>query len=340
MRKGFDNKKYLIAQTLAIRDRVGKFDKLYFEIGGRLTHDGHASRVLPGYNPENKLKLLKKIGKDLGVLYCVNSIDLQNGVLWSDTKLTLDKLAEKEIQILGQHGISVIGIVATFFKGQKKVIAFKKRLAKKGVKLYTTGIVKGYPLDFESVFGEKGFSAQMLIPTDKKIIAVSGCGADSGKMFVCLSQIYNENKIGINSGFAKFETFPIWDLPLNHEVNIAYEAATADIGDFNMIDLFHKKAHGIIAVNYNRDMENFAILKRMIAKLVPKWNYMHTYKSPTDMGLNKARKGIINDEIVRNAAREEIIRRNEFYSANLKGKKRAVTLERMDKILQKSCLAR
>lgn len=332
---GFDNSKYLSAQAQAIKERVSKFEKLYFEFGGRLTHDGHASRVLPGYDPKNKLHLLKKLGKEFGILYCVNSIELEKGVFWSDTNLTLDKLAMKEIKILEVMGVDVIGIVATFFIGQKKVIDFRRRLAKQGRKLFTTGIIKGYPHDFKNVFGKKGFMAQTLIPTNKKIIGVTGCGADSGKMFVCLSQVYHENKIGVNSGFAKFETFPIWNLPLTHEVNVAYEAATADIGDVVMIDPFHKKAYGKIAINYNRDVENFAILKKIITKIAPVDNFMHTYNSPTDMGLNKAKEGIVDDRVVRLAGREEILKRNEFYSKNLKGKKREETLKRMKEIMKK-----
>jgi uncharacterized protein (UPF0371 family) len=332
---GFDNKKYLNAQAKAIRERVEKFGKLYFEIGGRLTFDGHASRVLPGYHPDNKLHLLKKLGKDLGMLYCVNSIELQKGTLWSDTSLTLDKLAEKETQILGQNGVCVIGIVATFFNGQKKVIEFKKRLEKKGKKLFTTSIIQGYPVDLKSVFGGKGFDSQELIPTDKKIVGVTGCGANSGKMFVCLSQIYNENRLGGDSGFAKFETFPIWNLPINHEVNVAYEAATADIHDGILIDPFHKEAYGVTSVNYNRDIENFAILKRIIQRIAPKDNFMHEYKSPTDMGLNMAKKGIINDSVVRAAAREEIVRRYYFYKNKLHGEKKTNALKRMEKILKK-----
>jgi len=334
-KKGFDNEKYLREQSRAIQKRVSKFDKLYLEIGGRLTRDGHAARVLPGYEPHNKLKLLKKLGKDLGVLYCISSSKLESGATWSDTGLTLDKLAMKETKMLEEMGIEVMGIVATRFSGEKKVLAFKKKLARSGKNLYFTYNVSGYPTNMKSIFGPKGFSAQDLIPTNgKKIIAITGAGANSGKMFVCLSQVFLCEKGGLSAGYAKQETFPIWNLPLNHPVNVAYEAATADIGDVNMLDPFHKKAYGINAVNYNRDIENFAILKRLITRMVPKSNFMHSYKSPTDMGLNMAKKAIIDDSVVQAAGRAEVMRRYKFYSDNLKGKKRAKTLKRMDSVLR------
>ena len=335
MKKGFDNKKYFAEQCKAILSRVAKFDKLYLEIGGRLTYDGHASRVLPGYDPHDKMHLLKKLGSDAGVLYCISAKAVEKGDYWSDTKLTLEELAIKETNELERNGIHIIGIVATRFAGQGRVLSFKKKLEKIGKKLYFTKTIKGYPHNLEQIFGKNGFEEQERIPTEKKLILVTGAGANSGKMFVCLSQIYHEEKAGINSGFAKFETFPIWNLPLNHPINVAYEAATADIGDKNMVDPFHKKSYNITAINYNRDIENFYILKRIILRICPKNNFMHTYKSPTDMGMNRAEKGITNDAICKQAAREEILRRNEFYSTNLKGKKRANTMKRMKKLLKK-----
>lgn len=332
---GFNNKKYFKAQTHAILERVKNFNKLYLEFGGRLTFDGHASRVLPGYDPLNKIQLLKKLGKNVGVLYCINSKVVQKGTRWSDTGLTLEELALKEINILEDHNIDVIGIVATEFSGQKKVVAFKNKLESLGKKLYTTSYIEGYPKNIKNIFGKKGFPIQPLIPTNKKLIVVTGAGANSGKMFVCLSQIYHNEKIGIEAGFAKFETFPIWDLPLNHPINIAYEAATADIGDMNMVDPFHLNAHNIVAINYNRDIENFAILKNIMQKICGKTNFTHTYKSPTNMGVNMASKGIINDIVCQSAAREEVFRRYDFYKNNFKGMKKTQTLKRMNQIIKK-----
>lgn len=340
MEIGFDNEKYLEAQTKAIKERVGKFDKLYLEIGGRLTYDGHASRVLPGYKPKNKIHLLKALGNDAGVLYCISAIELEKekdkGGKWSDTGLTIDKLALAETKELEDNGLHIIGIVATRYSGQKRVVEFKEKLEKMGKKLFVTHTIKGYPHNLKNVLGKHGFQAQAHIPIDKRLVVVTGAGANSGKMFVCLSQIYHEEKRGVSAGFAKFETFPIWNLPINHPVNIAYEAATADIGDKIMVDSFHKRAYNITAVNYNRDIENFYILKRIIQAICPKGNFMHTYKSPTDMGMNMAKKGIIHNKVCAKAGKKEILRRNEFYSKNLKGRVREVTLLRMKKIMKKA----
>ncbi|MCX6804046.1 MAG: DUF1846 family protein [Candidatus Diapherotrites archaeon] len=339
-KKGFDNEKYLKAQTKAILNRVAKFDKLYLELGGRLTFDGHASRVLPGYNPKNKIRLLKRLGKKAGLLYCISSIELEkemnSGSKWSNTGLSIDELALKEINELEKNKIEVLGIVATRFSGQKSVLKFKKRLARHGKKLFFTKTIHEYPNNLKKIFGPRGFSAQGFIPTmGKKVVVVSGAGANSGKMFTCLSQIYHEEKKGVSAGFAKSETFPIWNLPINHEVNIAYEASTADIGDKIMVDPYHKRAYNITAVNYNRDIENFYILKRSIQRLCPKENYMHSYQSPTDMGVNMAKIGIIHNNVCREAGRAEILRRYEFYSSNLKGEKRSSTLKRMKIVLKK-----
>ncbi len=338
-KKGFNNNKYFKAQLKAIKKRAGKFDRVYLEIGGRLTYDGHASRVMPGYNPKNKVELLKILKNDVEVLYCISSHELQKGTKWSNTGMTLNKLALKEIAELESYGIKVHGVVATRFKGEKKVLEFKKELEETGKDLYTTYNIEGYPYEMHHIFGKHGFNAQPYIPTTRKIIVVTGAGANSGKMFVCLSQIFHEDKRGLDSGFAKWETFPIWNLPLNHEVNIAYEAATADIKDVIMIDPFHKKKYGIDAVNYNRDVENFYILKKIITKIAKPHNFMHKYNSPTDMGMNMAKKGIVNDAVCRAAGREEIIRRNEFYKKELKGTAREETLKRMEEIFKSAKIA-
>lgn len=335
MKKGFDNSKYIHAQVKAIKKRAKHFHRLYLEIGGRLTYDGHASRVLPGYDPENKLKVMRKMHKEIEVLYCISAKKLQKGTKWSNTGLTLDKLAIKETKLLKKNNIKVLGIVATLFKGEKKVIAFGEKLAKKGIPLYITTQIKKYPQDMKEIFGEMGFAAQEYVLPTKKIVIVAGAGANSGKMFNCLKQVYFEDKAGLDTGYAKWETFPIWDLPITHEVNIAYEAATAGIRDKIEIDPFHKKTYGITAVNYNRDIESFPVLHKIITNISKKNNYMHTYHSPTDMGINMARIGIVDDKICRDAGRKEILQRMSYYQKNLKGEKKRKTLKRMHEILAK-----
>jgi uncharacterized protein (UPF0371 family) len=338
-KKGFDNKKYFNAQTKAILERCNKFSKLYLEIGGKIIFDGHAFRVLPGYKGENKIKLLKKIKKDIEVLYCINSIELEKGNTWSDTGLTLDKLALKETSELKKNGIKILGIVATRFNNQKKAITLKKKLSKKGINLFYTKEIQGYPNSLKQIFGPNGFDKQNRIETTRKIIIITGAGANSGKMFTCMSQIYHDYKAKVNSGYAKFETFPIWNLPLNHPVNLAYEAATADLGDKNMIDEKHKKEYGIESVNYNRDIENFDLLKKIISEFIPKENYMHSYKSPTDMGINHAKEGIINDRIVQEASKQEILRRYNFFKERVKiGAVNKNAVKRMKEILKKANL--
>jgi len=335
LRTAFSNKKYLSAQKKAILSRLHKFDKLYFEWGGHLLFDGHASRVLPGYDPKNKLKLIKSLGKDIAVVYCVSAKELQKGVTWSDTGLLLDELSLKEARELRKEGINVIGFAINRFEREPLAERFIEKLKELKETFIVTSEIEGYPNNIKNVFGENGFDAQPLLDIPNKIIAVTGAGANNGKMFFCLSQIYQYHKFGINAGFAKFETFPIWNLPINHEVNIAYEAATADIQDKVMIDPFHKKAYGINAVNYNRDIENFSILKKIITRIDGKHNFMKNYNSPTDMGLNMAKKGIVDDVAVREASRQEILRRYESFKKKVfKGKKEA-TLKRMKEIMLK-----
>jgi len=335
--KGFDNKKYFDSQTRALLSRVSKFSKLYLEIGGKLLYDGHASRVLPGYDPENKLKLLRRLRKKVEVLYCINAKELEKGNTWSDTGLTLDKLALKETAVLRRNGIKVLGIVLARFSKEKSALAFKRRAEAAGMEVFFTKEISGYPDDLKKVFGAKGFDAQDPVPTTRPIVAVTGAGAGSGKMFLCISQIYHDDKQGINSGYAKWETFPIWNLPIEHPINLAYEAATADLGDKNLLDKLHWKAHRIKAVNYNRDIENFALLKKIISRFVPENNFMHSYKSPTDMGLNAAKKGIIDDALVRSAAREEIKRRAIFFDKRFeKGEVSASTVRRMKVLLRRA----
>lgn len=334
---GFDNEKYFSAQKNAIIERVKKFSKLYLEFGGKLLFDGHATRVLPGYEGDNKLKLIESMKENVEVLYCINATELELQHKWSDTGLTLDKLALKETMGLTKRGVSVLGIVVCKQNGEKKSTEFKREVEKHGGKVFFTKAIKGYPNDLKKVFGKNGFDAQEYIPSTKKIIIVAGAGANSGKMFTCLSQIYQDYKRGINSGYAKWETFPIWNLPIDHPVNIAYEAATADILDKIKYDKLHEKAYKEKAVNYNRDVENFRLLKKITKQFVPKENYMHSYKSPTNMGVNMASEGIINDEIVRGAAKKEILRRYGVYKEKYKTKETSKkTISRMNQLLKKA----
>lgn len=332
---GFDNEKYFSAQKNAILKRVREFSKLYLEFGGKLLFDGHATRVLPGYEGDNKIKLIESMKEDVEVLYCVSAKEVESQVPWSDTGLTVDKLALRETSILEKRGVKVLGIVVGRYNGEKRVKKFQKEARDEGKKVFLEKEVKGYPNDLKKVFGENGFDAQENIVTTKKIIIVTGVGANSGKMFTCLSQIYQDYKVGINAGYAKWETFPIWNLPIDHPVNIAYEAATADILDKNKYDKLHERAYGEKAVNYNRDVENFYLLKKMIKQFVPKDNYMHNYKSATDMGVNKAKEGIVNDLIIQDAARKEILRRYDFFKDKLKNKQvNKKTIKRMKQLIK------
>lgn len=334
---GFDNEKYFSAQKKAIVERVEKFSKLYLEFGGKLLFDGHATRVLPGYEGDNKLKLIESMKENVEVLYCINATELELQHKWSDTGLTLDKLALRETMELEKRGISVLGIVVCRQNGEKRSIKFKREVEERGGKVFFTKEIKGYPNDLKKVFGKNGFDAQDYIPTTKKIIIVTGAGANSGKMFTCMSQIYQDYKRGVNAGYAKWETFPIWNLPIEHPVNIAYESATADILDKNKYDKLHEKAYGEKAVNYNRDVENFYLLKKIIKQFIPKENYMHSYKSPTNMGVNMAKDGIINDSVVQEAARKEILRRYDFFKEKLKTKEvNKKTILRMKQLLKKA----
>jgi uncharacterized protein (UPF0371 family) len=336
MTQAFDNKKYLTKQKDALLKRVSKFSKLYLEIGGKLIFDGHASRVLPGYDGKNKLNMLKELGSIVEVLYCINAKELEKGNTWSDTGLTLDKLAMKETKALKRNKIKVLGIVLTRFSGEKSAIEFKRMAKKKGINVFFTKEISGYPENMKKVFGKNGFKSQDAIKTTRKIIAVTGAGAGSGKMFLCMSQIYSDDKKGIDSGYAKFETFPIWNLSLDHPVNLAYEAATADLGDKNRYDVLHQKAYGIKSVNYNRDIENFVLLKKIIKQFIPKQNFMHSYKSPTDMGINMAKEGIADDAKIREAAVKEILRRKKFFTKRkMDSPARKKILERIEKIIEK-----
>jgi len=322
MKRGFDSQKYLKYQLASINKRIKKFEKLYFEIGGKLLADLHASRVLPGYNPKNKLKILKKL-KDKEIVYCINAKNIQSRQRLNDTKLTHDQQCLKDIKELEKNKLKSTLIIITRYKNQPLADKFIKKLK---IPYQTHKEIPGYTKNINKAIA--GYSKTPYFQTKKSLIIVTGVGSDSGKMAFCLSQIYHDKKHKINSGFAKLETFPVYNLPLNHPVNIAYEAATADLKDKIEIDKLHKKYYNKIAVNYNRDITNFKILKKLLGKNFP-------YKSPTDMGVNEIKRAIIDDDICRKAAIKEIHQRYKNYLKEFKlGREKRSTITRMKEILK------
>jgi len=304
---GFDNEKYIKEQTAEILKRVDRFDnKLYLEFGGKLLYDYHAARVLPGYDPNVKMRLLSELKDKADVVLCIFAGDIERKKIRADFGITYDADALKLIDNLRTWGINVLGVVITRFDEQPAAIIFKNKLERRGISVYTHRFTKGYPTDVETIVSDEGYGANDFIETKKPLVIVTGPGPGSGKMATCLSQLYHDYKRGTKSGYAKFETFPIWNIPLKHPVNVAYEAATADIRDFNLIDPFHLDAYGEKSVNYNRDVEVFPVLKRILEKITGEKSF---YKSPTDMGVNRAGFAIIDDEVTKKAAKMEMIRR-------------------------------
>ncbi len=331
----FNNKKYLEKEFVEIKKRIQKFDKTYIEIGGHLLTDNHAKRVLPGYNPKNKLKLIKKL-PNKGFVYCVNANTLDKGKTWGNTTKTIEEISLKEIELLKKEGLELLCVVLSLYSHAKKSSTFKKKLEKKGYLVLTTKKIKNYPNNLKEIMGKNGFEKQPFLETKKNNIIVTGIGANSGKLFFCLSQVFHQTKKGVNAGYFKIETFPVWNLSLDHELNLAYEAATADIQDKLTIDKFHKKKYGILAVNYNRDIEAFSVLKKLINKITRKENKMRKYFSPTDMGINFVKNGIIDDEKVRESSRKEILWRKKNFEKKFKEKQvNKKTLERMNEIIKK-----
>lgn len=267
MEIGFDNEKYLAEQASAILERVKQFSKLYLEFGGKLLFDYHASRVLPGFDPNVKMKLLRQLRGETGVILCIYAGDIERKKVRADFGITYDSDALQTIDDLAGWDIDVTAVVITRYEGQPAATAFKNRLERRGIRVYTHRFTKGYPTDIDTIVSDEGYGANSCIETEHPIVVVTGPGPGSGKLATCLSQLYHEHKQGVNAGYAKFETFPIWNLPLNHPVNVAYEAATADLRDVNMIDHFHLEAYNERTVNYNRDIEAFPLLKRIIERI-------------------------------------------------------------------------
>lgn len=307
LRKGFDNKKYLEEQTAEILKRVGKFDnKLYLECGGKLIFDYHASRVLPGFDPNVKMQVFQTFKEKIDVIICIYAGDIEKKKIRADFGITYDIDTLKLIDDYTSWGLNVAGVVITRFEDQPSAIQFKNFLKRRGIKVYTHKYTKGYPTDVDLIVSDEGYGANEYIKTTRPVVVVTAPGPGSGKLATCLSQFYHDYRNGIRSGYAKLETFPIWNLPLSHPVNVAYEAATADLGDINMIDSFHLESYGETAVNYNRDIEAFPVLKRIVEKITGEKSF---YQSPTDMGVNRCGFGIFDDEAVKDAAKQEIIRR-------------------------------
>lgn len=324
---GFDNEKYLRMQSEHIRERIEKFGgKLYLEFGGKLFDDFHASRVLPGFQPDSKLKMLLQIKERVEIVMAINAADIEKNKLRSDLGITYDMDVIRLIDCFRTIGLYVGSVVLTRFNGQATAVAFQKRLESLGVRVYRHYTIEGYPSDVAKIVSDEGYGKNEYIATTKELVVVTAPGPGSGKMAVCLSQLYHENKHGHKAGYAKFETFPIWNIPLKHPVNLAYEAATADLNDVNMIDPFHLEAYGETTVNYNRDVEIFPVVTAMLENILGEC----PYKSPTDMGVNMAGNCIVDDEVAKDASRQEILRR--YYAALCDKRKGLITEETVLKL--------
>ncbi|MBA3045277.1 MAG: DUF1846 domain-containing protein [Candidatus Thermoplasmatota archaeon] len=332
MEAGFDNEKYLREQTKAIMKRVDDAkNKLYLEFGGKIIYDYHASRVLPGFDPNVKMRLLRELKDNADIILCIYAGDIERRKVRADFGITYDADAMKLIDDLRAWDIEIAGVVITRFQDQPAVNIFKNKLERRDIRVYTHTHTKGYPSNVDLIVSDEGYGANPYIQTEKPLVIVTGPGPGSGKLATCLSQLYHDYRNGIKSGYSKFETFPIWNIPLDHPVNVAYEAATADIGDFNMIDPYHQKAYNIETVNYNRDVEVFPVLRSILEKIMETES---PYQSPTDMGVNMAGFGIVDDDIVRWAAKQEIIRRVFRYNCEyMKGFVSQNTVKRAEDIM-------
>ena len=314
MRIGFDNEKYLKIQSERIKERISQFgDKLYLEFGGKLFDDNHASRVLPGFLPDSKLRMLMQLSDCAEIVMVISALDIEKNKMRSDLGITYDEDVLRLRNEFEKVGLYAGGVVITHYNGQSSADAYKNRLERLGIKVYRHYTIEGYPHNVALIDSDEGFGKNDYVETARPLVIVTAPGPGSGKMAVCLSQLYQENKKGVKAGYAKFETFPVWNLPLKHPVNMAYEAATADLNDVNMIDPFHLEAYGNIAVNYNRDIEIFPVLNAIFEGIYGE----SPYKSPTDMGVNMIGNCMSDEDVCCSAAREEIIRRYYYALCNL-----------------------
>ncbi|WP_054742108.1 DUF1846 domain-containing protein [Cellulosilyticum ruminicola] len=312
MKIGFDNNKYLKMQSEHIRERISQFgDKLYLEFGGKLFDDYHASRVLPGFAPDSKLQMLLQLADQAEMIISINAADIEKNKVRHDLGITYDQDVLRLIEVYREKGLYVSSVVITRYTGQAALKSFEAKLENRGIKVYHHYSIEGYPNNIAHIVSDKGYGKNDYVETTRPLVVVTAPGPGSGKMATCLSQLYHENKRGVKAGYAKFETFPIWNIPLKHPVNLAYEAATADLNDVNMIDPFHLEAYGVTTVNYNRDIEIYPVLAAMFEGIYGEC----PYQSPTDMGVNMAGNCIIDDEVCQEASRQEIIRRY-YHSMN------------------------
>ena len=310
MKLGYDNEKYIRTQSAHIRERIGQFGgKLYLEFGGKLYDDNHASRVLPGFQPDSKLQMLLQIKEQVEMVIVINADDIEKNKIRGDLGITYDRDVIRLIDVFRGFGLYVSSVVLTRFSGQGMAKAFQSRLEAMNIKVYHHYEIPGYPYNIAQIVSDDGYGKNDFIETSRELVVVTAPGPGSGKLAVCMSQLYHEHKRGVQAGYAKFETFPVWNMPLNHPVNLAYEAATADLSDVNMIDPFHLEAYGETTVNYNRDVEAFPVLVAMFERILGEC----PYKSPTDMGVNMVGNCIFDDEACIEASRQEILRR--YYSA-------------------------
>ena len=336
-RTGFDNSKYLREQAGYILERVEKSEgRLYVECGGKLLFDYHASRVLPGFEPSVKMRVFESLKDKIEVLICIYAGDIERRKIRSDFGISYDSDVFKMIDDFSSYGLKCSKVVITRYENQPAAALFKQKIESKGISCYTHTATPGYPSDIDVVVSDEGYGKNPYIPVERPIVLVTAPGPGSGKLATCLNQMYHEYRMGMKCSYSKCETFPVWNLPLDHPVNIAYEAATADIGDVNLIDHFHLQAYNEIAVNYSRDLEAFPLLRRILERIT---NTTCPYKSPTDMGVNRIGFGIVDDEVCREAGRQEIIRR--YLSTRVQyaqGMASEETLERSRAILDKAGL--
>lgn len=303
---GFDPEKYIEEQSKYILERVDNYDKLYLEFGGKLIGDKHAKRVLPGFDEDAKIKLLQKLKDKTEIIICVYAGDIERNKIRGDYGITYDMDILRSIDELTEYGLEVNSVVITRFNGQPSTKLFINKLERRGLKVYTHSAIEDYPSNVEKIVSDEGFGKNPYVETTKPIVVVTAPGAGSGKLATCLNQLYHESRLGRVADYSKFETFPVWNVPLKHPLNIAYEAATVDLNDINMIDSFHYDAYQEMAVNYNRDIETFPVITRIIEKIT---NKPAVFKSPTDMGVNRVGFGITDDAVVQEASKQEIIRR-------------------------------
>ena len=334
MKIGFDNEKYLKMQSEHIRERIGQFgNKLYLEFGGKLFDDYHASRVLPGFAPDSKLRMLMQLADQAEIVIVISAGDIEKNKIRGDLGITYDTDVLRLIDSFEQRGLYVGSVVITQYAGQSSADLFKSRLQKLGFKVYIHYSIEGYPSNIPLIVSDNGYGKNEYIETKRPLVVITAPGPGSGKMATCLSQLYHEHKRGIPAGYAKFETFPIWNIPLKHPVNLAYEAATADLNDVNMIDPFHLEAYGVTTVNYNRDVEIFPVLAAMFKKIQGEC----PYKSPTDMGVNMAGFAIVDDNVCQEASRMEILRR--YYAGcveRAKGQADECVVRKLELVMQQA----